>query len=387
MSAAWLADAVRVAPHIDRFTHGFHTYPARLHPDTAERLLRDLAPGRAVLDPFVGSGTVLVEGLVAGLEVFGADLSPLAVRIARLKTWRTDAATRSHLVERARAVAERSFARVRGRVPVRAPLTPEDAAWYAPHVLMELGGLLAEIRSEPPGPTTDAIELAFSSILLKVSRQRADTRRDPVERRIRKGLSTELFGAKVIELAERLERLAAAVPRGTPVSTVLQADARDIAGARALASRRGRIARVVTSPPYGGTYDYAHAQALRSAWLGLDDRAYRRGEIGARRHAADEEEPAAHGQALARVLAGCASLLRDGGEVVLVLGDARFGPRRIVGALDWVRRIAPEAGLRWVASASQQRPSVGTEPSDFDRLDPPREEHVILLVRDIVSRS
>src|SRR5688572_15660234 len=47
--------------------HGFHTYPARLHPDTAARLVSGFAPqGGTVLDPFCGSGTVAVESLLQG---------------------------------------------------------------------------------------------------------------------------------------------------------------------------------------------------------------------------------------------------------------------------------------------------------------------------------
>lgn len=381
-AAAWLADALRVEPHVDRLTHGFHTYPARLHPDTAERLLRDLAPGEPVLDPFVGSGTVLVEALAAGLAGFGADLSPLAVRLARLKTWRTDGETRRSLVERGRSIAERSFTRVRARVPARAPLSREDLARYAPHVAIELAGLLDEIRTEPAGAIRDALEIVLSSILLKVSKQRSDTRAELVERRIRKGLTTELFGAKVLELAERLESLANVVPRGTYTSVVAQLDARDVSESAEIAPVRGRIARIVTSPPYGGTYDYASTQRLRAAWLGLEDAEYRRGEIGARRDSELDDAPRRHERALARLLVKTAPLLRPDGEVVLVLGDGRFGSTA-VSALEMVRRIAPEAALRWIASASQQRPGTWTEPSDFDRLDPPREEHAILLARDI----
>ena len=47
----------------DALTHGFHSYPARMHPTTARRLIAGLLPVRGrLLDPFCGSGTVLVEG-------------------------------------------------------------------------------------------------------------------------------------------------------------------------------------------------------------------------------------------------------------------------------------------------------------------------------------
>jgi hypothetical protein len=137
----WLAYALDVEPHVDRWTHGFHTYPARMHPDTAARLLEGLDPGARVLDPFCGGGTVLVEAMVRGLGAGGVDLSPLAVALSRVKTWRASEAELVALVQEATDVAARSTARVRGRVPARAPLGREDARWYAPHVLIEMAGL------------------------------------------------------------------------------------------------------------------------------------------------------------------------------------------------------------------------------------------------------
>ncbi|MDI7268524.1 MAG: DNA methyltransferase, partial [Myxococcota bacterium] len=106
---------VRPAPEPDRWTHGFHAYPARMHPDTAARLVAAFSdPGEVVLDPFCGSGTVLVEAMVGGCRAVGRDLNPLAVRIARLRTTVIPAAARRALRERARAVAGRALERSRG---------------------------------------------------------------------------------------------------------------------------------------------------------------------------------------------------------------------------------------------------------------------------------
>jgi len=75
----------------ETLTHGFHSYPARLHPATARvlaELLAERSPRNAVLvDPFCGSGTTLVEARAAGLRAVGTDLNPLAVLVARAKTW------------------------------------------------------------------------------------------------------------------------------------------------------------------------------------------------------------------------------------------------------------------------------------------------------------
>ena len=72
-------------------------------------------PGDVVLDPFTGSGTVPVEAMVAGRRAIGIDMSPLAIRIAEVKTRRTSDAERERFAETASAVAERSTARVRAR--------------------------------------------------------------------------------------------------------------------------------------------------------------------------------------------------------------------------------------------------------------------------------
>ncbi|NVL83943.1 hypothetical protein HWN75_27625, partial [Escherichia coli] len=88
-----LAHAVDVAPTADAdapdraHVHGCHAYPARAHPVTARRRVDAFAPARGlVLDPFCGSGTVLIEAMLAGRNALGTDLNPLAVMLARAKT-------------------------------------------------------------------------------------------------------------------------------------------------------------------------------------------------------------------------------------------------------------------------------------------------------------
>jgi hypothetical protein len=43
------------------------------------------------MDPFMGSGTVLVEGMLAGItDVYGSDINPFAVYLSTVKTNRLD---------------------------------------------------------------------------------------------------------------------------------------------------------------------------------------------------------------------------------------------------------------------------------------------------------
>jgi SAM-dependent methyltransferase len=99
--AVMLADALLASTGpAGRYTHGFHTYPARMHPGIAAEVIeRFTGPGNRVLDPFCGSGTVLVEALLAGRLVAGADLSPLALRIAEAHVARPNADQRGRFIK------------------------------------------------------------------------------------------------------------------------------------------------------------------------------------------------------------------------------------------------------------------------------------------------
>mmetsp|Transcript_4347 Transcript_4347/g.15608 ORF Transcript_4347/g.15608 Transcript_4347/m.15608 type:complete len:598 (-) Transcript_4347:579-2372(-) len=75
-------------PSEDKLTHGQLWYPAGMQPLTARIILsQGLVPGGTLLDPFSGAGTVLIEGLRAGRQVLGFDVSPLAVFTSSHQTW------------------------------------------------------------------------------------------------------------------------------------------------------------------------------------------------------------------------------------------------------------------------------------------------------------
>lgn len=68
-------------------THTFYRYPARFSPEFARSIINAFSkPGDTILDPFMGGGTTVVEGLAMGRKVVGIDLNPLAVFIARVKS-------------------------------------------------------------------------------------------------------------------------------------------------------------------------------------------------------------------------------------------------------------------------------------------------------------
>jgi hypothetical protein len=349
-------------------THGFHSYPARMHPGVAALLLEGLSERRAlVLDPFCGGGTVLVESMVADRRALGVDLNPLALRIAEVRCdWRQEA-SRVRFAEQLEQVTERSLARVRGRVDERAPLPRDEVRWYQPHILKELAGLHAELRAVASDQDRRALEMVFSALLVKFSRQRADTAEEEAPKRLRKGLVSEFFHRKGSELVERWGALDAAVPKPVPRPRLRHGDARRVAS---LLQKGLKVDLVLTSPPYGGTYDYALHHGRRYPWLGIDPGPLRSGELGARRDLRGREAVGRWDTQLTSVLRALAPMLAPEGLMALVIGDAQVDRKR-VAADRQLERLAPRAGLRVRAVASQKRP-------DFTGGEP-REEHIIVL--------
>ncbi len=358
------------APPEDDLTHGFHSYPARMHPAIASLLIAELSePGQNVLDPFVGSGTVLIEALAQGRRGVGVDLNPLALRIAQVRCQLRDRTTSARFARALDGVAEASEESVRSRARVSVPIGPQEREMYEPHVLLELSGLWGQIGRAQNPLDRETLEIVFSSLLVKFSRQAGDTSEERIEKRIRKGLVTEFFARKGHELILRWEALARTAPQGATPVKLVQGDARNLPQ---LAPRAYQADLVLTSPPYGGTYDYVSHHARRYAWLGLDDSMLRQYEIGARRNFVQAGGAARWDAELGAALKAMVAVLADNGRIVLWIGDADLAGAR-VSADEQVARLGARVGLRLVAQAAQERP-------DF-RGGPGRREHLLLLSR------
>jgi len=67
--------------------HFFHHYTAKFIPQIPAKLIKLLSKGEdVVVDPFMGSGTTLIESKLLGCHSYGFDTNPLAVKIANAKT-------------------------------------------------------------------------------------------------------------------------------------------------------------------------------------------------------------------------------------------------------------------------------------------------------------
>ena len=372
-AAAILAEAMNRAAteDPDALTHGFHPWPARMHRAIAGVVIaRTTQPGDRVVDPFCGSGTVLLEAMLADRKSAGVDLNPIAAELVKVKTDVRTLDERKRFLQTAILVGEASIERVQSREPIMAKLPPSMMGLYGVHTLKEMAGLLAEIRTVTDERARRGLEMVFSSLIVKVSNKRGETAEDGEGRaRIRKGLVTEMFVRKCEELTERWGELADKVgDRELPTPRVFTGDSLQLRE-----HVKTKVQLVLTSPPYGGTYDYHAQHALRLAWLGMDARALARSEIGARRRTDDDPQTASKrwDDEVFVMLRAMRDVIAPEGIVVLLMGDARFG--RIERPLiQQLIESTPRAHLELVASASQPRP-------DWSKGRGMREEHLVML--------
>jgi hypothetical protein len=84
---AKLSAAVRFAGYTGGLTHHFYHYPARFSPEFARTVIEEFSrPNDVVLDPFMGGGTSIVEGLVLRRRMIGVDVNALGRFVADVRT-------------------------------------------------------------------------------------------------------------------------------------------------------------------------------------------------------------------------------------------------------------------------------------------------------------
>ena len=362
--------------------HGFHSYPARLHPLTAARLIEAFSPARGrVLDPFCGSGTVLVEARRLGRHAFCVDINPLAIELAHLKARGANGSERQALLEAAARVAAHADDRRLKRAGPSRRYGPEDRELFDVHVLLELDGLKSGIESIREPFERHALLLVLSSIMTKLSRRKGDSTGARVEKRLAAGHAVRLFSRKATDLVRRLEAFERTLPAASPPARVALGDARKLPHVRPRS-----IDLVVSSPPYPGVYDYFSQHVQRLRWLDLGTGRFEAGELGARRKLNKLGGDAAlrhWEQELLPCLGQIARVLAPGGKAVLVVADSVLGGRPVY-AEDLLRGLVPRAGLNVVAAASQLRPHFHFATRGAFKARP-RREHALLLQSGSVS--
>ncbi len=267
----------------ERATHFIHAYPAKLLRQIpavfcAAKQLSD--PGDVVMDPFAGSGTVLLEAQLAGRRAVGVDSNPLACLISRVKTTPLDPRHLQLAAKRLRQRVDR-LSDERGL-----PDVVNLSYWFTPRTTEQLKRLKSGIDRFQNPAIRDFFLLCLSQTSRKVSL--ADPRlnvpvrlqRDqypvghPLRETSNRGLKMltkadvpGLFNEAVVANLRRMEGLTKAGAKG--FVDVVEGDSRFLRKATSHLGLEGRVKLALTSPPYVGAQKYVRSSSLSLGWLSL----------------------------------------------------------------------------------------------------------------------
>lgn len=321
-----------------------HPYPAKFITAIPEALIATLPfpEGTRVFDPFCGSGTTLTAAQRAGIESVGVDLNPIGCLISSVRT--------SELRVDLNEVCEKVIRTAKAKRKTKAADIPNVDHWFQVDVQEAVAALISSIASVKAEPTRNALRLALSSILVRVSNQESDTRYAAIEKNVSRQVVFDLFRTAVKSVHRALQTRTWELPQ----ARVIEGDT--------LAVKPDQIGRdiglVVTSPPYPNAYEYWLYHKYRMWWLGFDALSVKEKEIGARAHffKRNHHTEANFWDQMGRTINLIDEVLVRDGFACFVIGRSKIHGR-IVDNSAIIRQLGTDRGWNLVANIERVIPS------------------------------
>jgi DNA modification methylase len=268
----------------DRYSHLIHPYPAKLISNIPYFFLQTdyfCPTNGVVLDPFCGTGTVMLEANISGRNAKGADSNPLAVLISQVKTTYIGRECLQKTLESVVSKAKRN--KVYRKFDIAS-----ISHWFSPSTIQQLSQLEEVVENIQDKSNQQFFKLCLSSLIRKVSYAdpsiSVPVRLNPKrfdknpERQIR-----TLFRIQTLENIDvydkfysicqlninRIDSLKNVLKNGI-TSDIISNDARRLTtslGGKAVLDNEC-IDLILTSPPYAGAQKYIRSSWLNLYWLG-----------------------------------------------------------------------------------------------------------------------
>jgi DNA modification methylase len=246
-----------------------HPFPARMAATVALQAIARARTPLRVLDPMMGSGTVLAVARSKGHLASGVDIDPLAVLIARVWITAIDKESARKYAKRFLKKAEAIFSLTKAKDAYPHNADHETKAflryWFDVSARRQLSALAEQIHSCRRKPIRDVLWCAFSRLII-AKQAGASLALDLSHSRPHKFYNVapkkpfENFLAAVEQvLANCLSKDESG--RG-PAARVKLGDARK------LATKSSSIDMVLTSPPYLNAIDYMRCSKFSLVWMG-----------------------------------------------------------------------------------------------------------------------
>lgn len=303
-------------------THGLFPYRGKFHPQMIKGLLNvmGLKPGDIVLDPMMGSGTVLIEARLMGINSIGIDASPFCTFMTQVKL---DALTlplapvRTAL-ENSRAVFEHFRTSLgqpsQGRKMRSASKSAQSLFEIVEDVQQSSIFETALPRECEPHGVQDFLLLAYLDSAGYLERS---SRKNPYDQFV-------AILERYVFVVEKIQHVLVGVEDDLGEATPLVGDACH------MPVEDGSIDGILFSPPYSFAIDYLDNDAFHLESLGVDVEQLRKSMIGLRGGSLAEKFQF-YKDDMQSVISECARVLRPGGVCTIVVGTNNNQLSKILG--------------------------------------------------------
>jgi len=246
-----------------------HPFPARMAPGIAMQIMSEAKEPIRVLDPMMGSGTVLAMARSLGHRAVGYDVDPLAVLISRVWTKAMDAEeirdTAQEVLSRARAIFESLS--VADAYPLNCDESTQEFVryWFDGYTRRQLTALSLAIGRQKCEVTRDALWCGFSRLII-TKQSGASLALDLSHSRPHRSFQ--------VAPEKPFNKFLSAVDR--VLNNVVDIHDRDrgpnpavhLGDARSIPLPRESVDLVLTSPPYLNAIDYIRCSKFSLVWMG-----------------------------------------------------------------------------------------------------------------------
>lgn len=257
--------------NVNTLTHGFHRYPAKFIPHIPKWAIEKYLNGsknKIILDPFCGSGTTLVEGILARHNVIGVDIDPLSSMIAKVKTTRVDKSElkkiSSWLTKEVKKKKNREFK----------PDCETIEHWFTKDAIKKLSTIRTLINQIPEKfgdnkkvkDIQDLLLICFSSIIRRASNADNESQKTYVSHtKIKEPEEVNfLFFSQLDFFIDRISKFSEIVNPKLISKIICSSSAQSLE--KKLNGQTVDIA--ITSPPYIKAIDYIYNQMVELFWIG-----------------------------------------------------------------------------------------------------------------------
>lgn len=251
--------------------HPIHPFPARMAPGIALEALAESKAPLMVLDPMMGSGTVLAVAHASGHQAFGVDIDPLAVLLARVWTQRIN---RQEINEKAEEVLGRArrifkFLTLSEAYPINSDEETRSFVryWFDAYARRQLAALSIAIGRVRDQVLRDTLWCGFSRLII-TKQAGASLAMDLSHSRPHK-----VFRSAPIKPFNKFISAVGTVSSNCPNENDLSCQHQAVVkegDARRLDIPDDSIDLVLTSPPYLNAIDYMRCSKFSLVWMGYN---------------------------------------------------------------------------------------------------------------------